>query len=136
MVIAHDPWKTKEYTLECDRQKELKPGEPEPAPHKPTTWIFRALLEHEMVSLLDGATRDGAGTQAHTAVVCALVGVRDFNDKKGKPIVLKRESDAQVPQDFMNLLEWNWISELAGEIGAYSKMSSGDVEKPAPSPTE
>ena len=125
MVIAHNPWKTKEYVLECDSKSE-----------RPTTWIFRALLEHEMATLLDGHKTDGIGSQAHRTVTWALTGVRDFLDEDGKQVELKRAEGALVPQEFMNRLEFSWVGELAGEIGAYSKLEQDDVEKPAPSPTE
>lgn len=124
MVIAHNPKAVSPYHLKDDDGS------------TPTTWNLRALLEGEMVEMLDNVETYGAARQASLAVKMGLVGVEHFLDDDGKAVALERPNGGLVPQSFMDRLNWQWVLELAREVCRLSGLIGDDVEKSEPLPTD
>lgn len=127
---AIDTATTFDYVPLCDR--DLPEGEQVVFEIKPLTPTFDRILDNMIGSVRDGAMDMRIGDQTYTALCMGLAGVRNFNDKAGKPIAVKwtgRKLHGSVPElsdDFVKFIPKEVRFELAKLIMDGSEI--GDTE--------
>lgn len=124
MPIALDPKSTWDYVLECDRGEE-----------RPTVFELKALSVRDEARLEDGhasvdrvanAIRVSTGTTNLEALRAGLVGVRDFFDADGRPVLFDTDKQGRVSDSFLERLHPDWRQELARAIADRVRLTEAD----------